>query len=119
MVRMRMRLQLSWPTGETDCRRILPASSKCQSSGSVSRRRLSRRMQRLKECHESSRLGRSKIFAISWHVSPALDHLAYQLVRSKLNSNAVQRRTPLASHPLKGVAVMTLLRLENESALPL
>ena len=76
-------------------------------------------MQRLKKCHESSRLGRTKIFAVSRHVSPTLDYLAYQLVFGKLNSNAVQRRAPLASLPFKGVAVMTLLRLENESALPL
>jgi len=76
-------------------------------------------MQRLKECHESRRLGRSKIFAVCWHVSPTLDYLAYQLVLCKLNSNAVQRRTPLTSLPFKGVAVMTLLRLENQSTLPL
>ena len=76
-------------------------------------------MQRLKECHESSRLGRAKIFAVGRHVSPTLDYLAYQLVLGKLNSNAVQRRTPLTSRPLKSVAVMTLLRLENESALSL
>src|SRR5713226_252536 len=99
--------------------RILSASFECQGTGSVACRGQSCRMQSLKECHESSRLGRTKIFAVSRHVSPALDHLAYQLVLCKLNSNAVQRRTPLTSLPLKGVAVMTLLRLENESALPL
>jgi hypothetical protein len=76
-------------------------------------------MQRLKERHESSRLGRTKILAVGRHVSPTLDYLAYQLVLCQLNSNAVQRRTPLTSVPFKGVAVVTLLRLENESALPL
>jgi hypothetical protein len=73
----------------------------------------------LKECHESSRLGGAKIFAVGWHVSAALDHLAYQLVLRKLHSDGVQRRAPLTALPFKGMAVMTLLGLENESALPL
>src|ERR1700730_7583398 len=100
-------------------RLIVPAFSECDSSGSVACRRLTRRMQRLKECHESSRLSRAKIFAIGWHVSTALDHLAYQLILCKLNGDAVQRRTALTSVRTKGMAVMTLLRLKNESALPL
>jgi hypothetical protein len=75
-------------------------------------------MQRLKECHESSRFCRTKIFAIGWHVSSALDHLTYQLILCKLNSDGVQRRTALTSLLPKGVAVMTLLRLKNEGALP-
>jgi hypothetical protein len=73
----------------------------------------------LKECHESSRLSGTKIFAVGWHISTALDHLAYQLVLRKFHSDDVQRRAPLTALPFKGMAVMTLLGLENESALPL
>ena len=67
----------------------------------------------------SGGLGRAKIFAVSGHVSPALDHLSDKLVLCELNSNTVQRRPALASLPRKRVAVMALLGLENESALPL
>jgi hypothetical protein len=76
-------------------------------------------MQRLKEGHESSRLCRTKVLAVGWHVSTALDHLAYQLILCKLHSDVVQSRTALTSVRTKGMAVMTLLRLKNESALPL
>jgi hypothetical protein len=100
-------------------RLILPAFPECYRSGSVPCRFLSRRIERVKECHESSRLGGTKIFAIGWHVSAALDHLPNQLILCELNGDAVQSRTTLTSLPLQGVAVVTLLRLENESALPL
>jgi hypothetical protein len=73
----------------------------------------------LKECHESRRLGGAEIFAVGWHVSTALDHLAYQLVLRELHGYGVQCWTTLTSILAKGVAVMTLLRLKNESALPL
>src|ERR1700739_2091431 len=99
--------------------RILFTSSECQSAGSVSCRRQSRGMQRFKECHESSRLGRTKIFAVSGHVSSALDHLADELVLSELESDAIQSRSPLTSLSVQCVTVVALLHLENESALPL
>src|SRR6266404_163683 len=102
------------------CRgRIPSAFSECQAAGSVACRRESRRMQRFKECHESSRLGRTKIFAVSRHVPSALDHLADQLVLSELKSDAVQGRPPLTSLPVQCMTVVALLHLENESALPL
>src|SRR5260370_8219331 len=99
--------------------RILFTFSKCQAAGSVACRRESRRMQRFKECHESSRLGRTKIFAVSRHVPSALDHLADQLVLSELKSDAVQSRPPLTSLPVQCMTVVALLHLENKRALPL
>src|SRR5260370_5679377 len=99
--------------------RILSTFCECQAAGSVACRRESRRMQRFKECHENSRLGRTKIFAVSRHVPSALDHLADQLVLSELKSDAVQGRPPLTSLPVQCMTVVALLHLENESALPL
>src|SRR5260370_30854991 len=99
--------------------RILFTFSECQAAGSVACRRESRRMQRFKECHENSRLGRTKIFAVSRHVPSALDHLADQLVLSELKSDAVQSRPPLTSLPVQCMTVVALLHLENESAVPL
>src|SRR5258708_36823167 len=99
MVRTRIGLQVSWATRGTHRGRILPAASECHGSGSVPRRRLSRRMYRLKECHESSRVGRTKVFAVSRHVSPPLDHLADQRVLCTLSSKTVQLRTPLVLLP--------------------
>src|SRR5260370_3900916 len=98
--------------------RILFTFSKCQAAGSVACRRESRRMQRFKECHESSRLGRTKIFAVTRHVPSALDHLADQLVLSELKSDALQSRPPLTSLPAQCMHVVALLHLKNESALP-
>src|SRR5260370_11970756 len=98
--------------------RIVFTCSKCQAAGSVACGRESRRMQRFKECHESSRLGRTKIFAVSRHVPSALDHLADQLVLSELKSDTVQSRPPLTSLPLQCMTVDALLHLENERALP-
>src|SRR6266852_1836913 len=99
--------------------RIPSASFECQGTGSVACRGQSCRMQSLKECHESSRLGRTKIFAVSGHISSALDHLADQLVLSELKSDAIQSRPSLTSLPVQGMTVVALLHLKNESALPL
>src|SRR5712664_1690073 len=99
--------------------RVLSAFSECQGAGGVACRRQSRRMQRFEECHESSRLGRTKIFAVSGHISSALDHLADQLVLSELKSDAIQSRPSLTSLPVQGMTVVALLHLEDESALPL
>src|SRR5260370_3800787 len=99
--------------------RILSTFCECQAAGSVACRRESRQLARFKECHENSRLGRTKIFAVSRHVPSALDHLADQLVLSELKSDAVQGRPPLTSLPVQCMTVVALLHLENESALPL
>jgi hypothetical protein len=49
-------------------------------AGSVARRRLIGRPQRLEKCHQCSGLRRAQIFSIGWHISSALDYLTYELV---------------------------------------
>src|ERR1700722_17908046 len=75
-------------------------------------------MQCLEECDEGSGLRRVQILAVSRHIAAALDNLTNQLILRKPHSNCVERRTALSALIAQRVAVVALLRLENQSALP-
>ena len=66
---------------------------------SILRRALALGMKGLKKTNQRRHLGRGKILPISGHVSPALQHLAHQLVISKPRSHTVERRPALPPRP--------------------
>src|ERR1700751_516249 len=73
-------------------------------------------MQSLEKRDQRRGLSRTQIFSISRHVSATLDHLADQLVVREAKCDAVERRSALAAHVIKRMAVATLLSLEDQSA---
>src|SRR5580658_5888977 len=100
-------------------RMALVACSSFNCAGSVLRRGLSGRVQRLEKRHERGRLRRTPVVSVGWHVATALDHLADELVLRKLDGHSIQLRPSLASRAAQRVAVVTLLGLKNECPLPL
>jgi hypothetical protein len=76
-------------------------------------------VQCLEESHQCSRLCGSQIFSVSRHVAAALDYLADELILRELNGDSIQLRTTLTSRAAQRVAVVALLYLKNERALPL
>jgi len=85
----------------------------------VAGRRLPLRMQRFEERYERGRLSGAQVFGISGHVAATLDDLSNQLVLCKPEGYGVQGRGALAALIVERVAVMALLQLENQGALPL
>ena len=62
---------------------------------------------------------RAQILAIRGHVAAALNHLANQLIVRQSHGHRVQSRAALSALIVQGVAVVALLHLENQRALPL
>src|SRR5271165_3526401 len=73
-------------------------------------------MQSLEKSDQRRGLSRAQVFSIGWHVSATLDYLADQLVLREAKCDAIERRSALATHVIKRMAVATLLGLENQSA---
>src|ERR1700756_1014368 len=76
-------------------------------------------MQRFKECHQCGCLRRAQVLSVGRHVSPALDHLANELVLGQPDGNTVESGTPLSTLVAQRTTVATLLDLENQRSLPL
>src|ERR1700683_5242280 len=89
------------------------------STRGVACRRLSCRMQRLKERDQSRRLRGAPILPVRGHVATALDHLPNQLILCQPNGHGIESRSALSALIVERVAVVTLLHLENEGALAL
>src|SRR5580692_3636805 len=85
----------------------------------VARWRLSRRMQRLEKCNQSSRLRGAKILAVCGHVAASLNHLPDQLVGRQAHSHSVESRSALPALIVERVAVVALLHLKDQRALSL
>ena len=83
------------------------------------RRRLSSWVECLQERHECSRLRRTQVFPVGWHVAAALDHLADELILRELYSDSIQIWATLSAGVAERMAVVALLRLKNECPLPL
>src|SRR5258705_1105809 len=83
-------------------------------SRSVTRRRLTRWVQRLKKRHQCSRFRRAQVFSIGGHVPATLNYLANELVFGEVQGHTVQRRPALASSVIQRMTVVTLLSLKNE-----
>jgi hypothetical protein len=71
-------------------------------------------VQCLKERHQRSSLRRTEILSIGWHIAPALDHLANELICSETYSDTVKRWAALTSLIVERMTVVTLLRLKNQ-----
>ena len=95
------------------------AYSEFSGTGSVTRWRLTGRVQRLEERDEGGRLRGTQVFSIGRHVAAALNYLADELIRRELYSNTIQLRSALPSRAAQRVAVVTLLSLKDERPLPL
>src|SRR5258708_27122867 len=93
---------------------LLGLAERCVARGS-----LPRWMQRFEECDERGGLRGTQILPICRHVAASLDHLADELVLRQSHRNAVQSWASLSAILPEGMAVATLLGLENERALPL
>src|ERR1700745_675075 len=76
-------------------------------------------MQRFEECDERGRLRRTQILPICGHVSASLDHLADELVLGQAHGDTIKCWTSLAATLPEGMAVTTLLALENQCPLSL
>src|SRR5882724_6124271 len=86
---------------------------------SVARWGLSRRMQRLHECHERGRLRSWQVLAVGRHVAAALNYLAYELVVRESYCDLIERRSALAAPLPERVTVVTLLGFEDQRPLAL
>src|ERR1700683_569498 len=89
------------------------------STRGVACRRLSCRMQRLKERDQSRRLRGAQILAVRGHVATTLDHLTNQLILRQPDSYGVERWSALSALIVERMAVVTLLHLKNKRTLPL
>src|ERR1700691_5021884 len=89
------------------------------SAGSIARRRLSSRVERLEKSHECSGLRGTQIFSVSGHVAAALDDLANELILGELYGHSIQLGSAQPSHAPERVAIVALLGLKNERPLPL
>src|SRR6266481_491323 len=87
--------------------------------GGVLRRLLPGGMECFEERHERGGLGGTQVLSICRHVTAALDDLADQLILRQPDGNGVERRAALPSFGTERVAVVALLDLEHERALPL
>ena len=111
---MRLERRLAWVALLRGSAFLLGFPERCVARGS-----LSCRMQCFEKRDECGRLRRTQILPICRHVAASLDHLADELVLRKSHRNAVQSRASLSATLPEGMAVATLLDLENERTLPL
>src|SRR6266853_338759 len=88
-------------------------------ASSIARWSLSSRMQSFKKRNQGSRLRRTQILSVGGHVAAALDHLSNQLILRQPHGHRVERRAALSPLIAERVAVVALLHLKNQGALPL
>src|SRR6266702_8191476 len=82
-------------------------------------RRLIEGMQGFQELHECRGLGGAQVLAIRRHVAAALEDLPDKLILRETRRDKIQSRTTLSANACNRVAVTALLRLKDDSALPL
>ena len=71
------------------------------------------------ECDERRRFRGSQILAVRGHIATALDHLPNQLILSKSHRHGIKSWAALSTLACQRMAVVTLLDLKNQRALPL
>src|SRR5277367_639396 len=86
---------------------------------SVPGRSLASRMEGLEKGHQCGGLRRVQVFPIRRHITAALEYLPHELIAGQPHSDRVKRRPSLAAVFTEGVAVVTLLRLEDKRPLDL
>jgi len=86
---------------------------------SIASGRLANRTQRFEERDKSGSFRGTEILAVGGHVATALDDLANELVLGKEEGDLIEGGTPLAALVTESMAVMALLKLKDESPLPL
>src|SRR6266478_3898541 len=85
----------------------------------VARGLLCGRMERLEECDESRCLRRRQVLPIRRHIAVALDHLSDELILRQPHRHVIERWPALTAALAERMTIAALLRLENQSALPL
>src|ERR1700722_11050226 len=75
-------------------------------------------MQSLEEGDERSSFRRAEIFSVCGHVPAALNHLTNQLIGGQADGDCVQRRPAFSALIIERMAVVALLQLEDQRALP-
>src|SRR5258705_945432 len=76
-------------------------------------------MQGSQKLNESGGLGWAQVLAIRRHVAAALEDLPDQLILRETCRDKIQSRTTLSANACNRVAVTALLRLKDDSPLPL
>ena len=76
-------------------------------------------MQGFQELNERGGLGGAQVLAIRWHVAAPLKNLPDQLILRETRRYEIQSRATLSADACNRVAVTALLRLKNDSSLPL
>src|SRR5580658_6969804 len=98
---------------------LLLAVAAYQIQRSITSRILCCWVQGLEESYERRSLCRTQVVPIGRHVAAALNHLPNELILRQPHGNAVQGWPPLSTCISKRMAVMALLDLKHERALPL
>jgi hypothetical protein len=76
-------------------------------------------MQGSQKLNEGGGLGWAQVLAIRRHVAAALEDLPDKLILRETRRDKIQSRTTLSANACNRVAVTALLRLKDDSALPL
>src|SRR5258708_35462785 len=76
-------------------------------------------MEGFEELNKCRSLGWAQVLAIRWHVAAALEDLPDKLILRETRRDKIQSRTTLSANACNRVAVTALLRLKDDSALPL
>src|SRR5580658_6450072 len=76
-------------------------------------------MQGFQELNECCGLGGAQVLAIRRHVAAALKNLPYQLILGETSGYEIQSRATQPADACNRVAVTALLRLKDDSSLPL
>src|SRR5580698_6300221 len=83
----------------------------------ISSRTFDRGMQRLEKGNQGGSLRWIQILAVCRHISAALQHLPHKLIAGQTNCDGIKGRPALSTDIADRVAIMALLRLENECTL--
>ena len=76
-------------------------------------------MKRLEKGDQRRGLRGIQVLSVRGHIAAALQNLAHQLIRRQSDGDCIKGRSAFATEFTQRVAVMALLRLENERSLNL